>query len=121
MKMTSHLLTTISVAALCALPISPVLAQQCVASAAVKPMTSEPQMSTSVTVSVAGCRRSQGRFVLMTQFESMNGDMAVAERMQDWRFGGSDIGQFVYLTDHPRHAAVTDTWVKREIQCTCLE
>jgi hypothetical protein len=119
--MTSKLLTAISAAALCALPISPVLAQQCVASAAVKPMPPEPEMSTSVTVSVAGCRRSQGRFVLMTQFESMNGNVAFAERMQDWRFDGSDIGQFVYVTERPPQAAVTDTWVKREIQCTCSE
>ena len=100
---------------------SPSVAQQCTALAFTKAPLSEPQVTAAVTLNVAGCRRSEGRFVLVTQLESMNGAVEFSERTQNWRFDGPEIGQFVYVVDHPRHSAATDAWVKRDIQCTCVE
>jgi hypothetical protein len=100
---------------------SPSVAQQCTASAATKASISEPQVTAAVTLNVAGCRLSQGRFVLVTQLESMNGAVEFSERTQDWKFDGSEVGYFTYVVDHPRQSAPTDTWVKRDIHCTCAE
>ena len=101
--------------------VSPSVAQQCTASAATKASISEPQVTAAVTLNVAGCRRSQGRFVLVTQLESMNGAVEFSERTQDWKFDGSEVGYFTYVVDHPRQSAPTDTWVKRDIHCSCAE
>ena len=100
---------------------SPSVAQQCTASAATRASLSEPQVTAAVTLNVAGCRRSQGRFVLVTQLESMSGAVEFSERTQDWKLDGADIGYFTYVVDHPRQSAATDTWVKRDIHCTCAE
>ena len=100
---------------------SPSVAQQCTASAATKASISEPQVTAAVTLNVAGCRRSQGRFVLVTQLESMSGAVEFSERTQDWNIEGSEIGHFTYIVDHPKQSAATDAWVKRDIQCACVE
>src|SRR5687768_6855528 len=104
----------------CLLPITTAFAQQCVASAGIRPKL-DHQATASVTVNVQGCQRSRGRFVLAMQLESMGGTVDFSERVQDWHFEGSGTGHFIYVLDQPRSSAVTDAWVKRDIQCTCLE
>lgn len=103
------------------LAASPSVAQQCTASAATKASISEPQVTATVTLNVAGCRRSQGRFVLVTQLESMNGAVEFSERTQDWKFDASEVGYFTYVVDHSKQSAATDARVKRDIHCTCAE
>ena len=79
------------------------------------------QWSAAVTVEVPSCRRSRGRFALMTQAETMNGTIDIAERSQEWAFDGHGKGQFVYMIDQPRDAIITDAWIRQGAECACLE
>jgi hypothetical protein len=79
------------------------------------------QWSAAITVEVPSCRRSKGRFALMTQAETMNGRIEIAERGQEWRFDGHGKGQFVYVIDQPSDVIITDVWIRQGVRCACLE
>jgi hypothetical protein len=94
----------------------------CEAAGTVTPLAAGArQWSAAVTITVPSCRRSVGRFLLMTEVTRNDGAVDFAERSQEWVFDGHGKGQFVYVIDRRDDGEITDAWVRKEMRCACLD